>query len=52
MNLLLSLILIDFKVKKINHIHKFASPIKANMNIVRPIFYHQNETIQIFNPQS
>jgi hypothetical protein len=33
--------------KKINHIHRFVGPITTNTNIIRPIFDHQNEAIQI-----
>jgi len=36
---------------KINHTLRFVGPIATNMNIFKPIFYHQNEIIQIFNSQ-
>jgi hypothetical protein len=49
MNLLLFSITIDYKVRK-SVIFVGLYLIKANMNVVRPIFYHQNEAIKKFNP--
>lgn len=54
--LLLNELIVFFNYNKLqdeksSHIHKFVGPIIANMNIVVPNFYHQNEVIQIFNLQ-
>jgi hypothetical protein len=37
--------------QKILHILRFTFK-TSNMNIINPVFYNQNEVIQIFNPQS
>jgi hypothetical protein len=49
MNLFFSLIILLWS-HKINHIHKFPSPIITNMNIIKPIFDHQNDVIKISIP--
>jgi hypothetical protein len=51
MSLLYFSIIIDSKVKKINHNHRLFDPITTNMKVIGSIFDHQNEAIQIFNPQ-
>ncbi len=37
--------------QKLLHIQSFTFK-TSNMNIIKPIFYNQNEVIQVFNPQS